>query len=92
MAHPDYTISVFSKSTQKKSGNIGAAWVQEDGRIQIQLNPGAALIGGISDFMITLFPYDGGQSAPKPAPAPARRAPAVRPPPSFDDMDDDIPF
>jgi hypothetical protein len=92
MALPDYTVNVYNKSTGKKSGNIGGAWIQEDGRINIQLNPGAALIGDMPNQMITLFPYEA-KAAPAPAPrAPVTKVPARRTEPAFDDMDDDIPF
>ncbi len=54
---PDYKLKAINKSNEKK-GEIGAAWINENGIISIVLDPFVA-IRGQDDLVITLFPQDG---------------------------------
>jgi hypothetical protein len=51
---PDYIVRSLHKQTNKK-GIIGAAWVKEQGRISIAINPFIAIPIN-EDLILTLFP------------------------------------
>jgi hypothetical protein len=57
---PDYNVAVLRKSDGLK-GNVGVAWRQENGRIQIKLRPFIVLDTRGGDFSITLFPISHGE-------------------------------
>jgi hypothetical protein len=55
---PDYKVSVKERNGSRK-GVIGAAWLNENGSISIQLNPGTLLDYQTSlNCHIKLFPYE----------------------------------
>lgn len=54
---PDYLVRGLHKQTNKK-GLIGAAWIKDQGRIAIAINPFVAIPIN-EDLVITLFPYEG---------------------------------
>lgn len=54
---PDYLVSALCKQTDVK-GNIGGAWINEDGTIRIRLNPFVVLDTYRQDLVVTLFPND----------------------------------
>lgn len=51
---PDYNLGALDRESGLK-GKVGAAWKNEDGTINIKLNPFVALRSGLS---LTLFPAD----------------------------------
>ncbi len=53
---PDYKVSALSRSSEHK-GNIGVAWVNQDGTVSIKLNP-FTVLSAAQDLLITLFPND----------------------------------
>lgn len=72
---PNFDVTVWHKPTAT-SGTVGVAWIQDDGRISIKLNPGAMLQFD-PDTFINLFPKkEKGKAAPAPKGNP----------------DDDVPF
>jgi hypothetical protein len=52
---PEYRLKALNKATGEKSRNAGAAWVNEDGSISIDVEPFVVLRGG-KDLVLTLFP------------------------------------
>ena len=54
---PDYKVQALCKKTELR-GNIGVAWNQPDGSIQIKLNAFTVLDTGDHDFVISLFKND----------------------------------
>ena len=54
---PDYNLAALDKETGFKNNRIGAAWINPDGRISIQLNPFVVLDGTNPNLVVTLFPY-----------------------------------
>ena len=51
---PDYKVGCLNKVTNEK-GNIGAAWINTDGTINIVLN-NLVVLPASKDLVITLFP------------------------------------
>lgn len=51
---PDYKVGCLNKVTGEK-GNIGAAWLNNDGTINIVLN-NLVVVQASKDLVITLFP------------------------------------
>ena len=67
---PDYQVSALDKDSELR-GNIGAAWNQPDGSIQIKLNAFTVLDTTKHNLVISLFPpgwnkADGGKIRSKP--------------------------
>ena len=54
---PDYHVAALDKRTEARS-NIGSAWTNEDGRIQIKLNAFLVLDTTRMELVISLFPND----------------------------------
>ena len=54
---PDYRLKALNKVTGEKSRNVGAAWVNKDGSISIDIEPFVVLQGG-NALVLTLFPED----------------------------------
>ncbi len=52
---PDYRVAALLKNSEH-SGNIGAAWANDDGSIAIVLNSFVKIPYNRSDLLITLFP------------------------------------
>lgn len=52
---PDYNLSALDKQTEVR-GQIGVAWIQDDGRISIKLNPFVVLDTFHMDLTLSLFP------------------------------------
>lgn len=76
---PDYRIWVTSPDS-KIRGTIGGAWLNEDGSLNLKLDP-CVVLGLIPGMTIKLFPSDS---------APPEREPAGQP--EREHSDDDIPF
>ena len=56
---PDYNVSAMDKRDDtRNNGNIGAAWLNADGTINIKLNPFVVIDTRMHDLAITLFPKD----------------------------------
>lgn len=53
---PDYKLKILDKKTGTK-GEVGAAWLNEDNSISIQLNV-CVVLERKPDVVITLFPND----------------------------------
>lgn len=53
---PDYKLSALNKQTEER-GNIGVAWLAENGRISIKLNS-FIVLSASPDLVISLFPFD----------------------------------
>lgn len=66
---PDYTLSALDKQTEVK-GQIGVAWINDDGRISIKLNPFLVLDTFRMDLTLSLFPNDRKTPYAEPADAP----------------------
>jgi len=52
---PEYRLKALNKATDEKNRNVGAAWVNDDGSISIDVEPFVVLYGG-KDLVLTLFP------------------------------------
>lgn len=52
---PDYNVWAVDKKTGI-SGDIGAAWINEDGTVRIKLNPFVVIDTGVGAFMIKMYP------------------------------------
>lgn len=94
---PDFQLSAKLKINQDAKGRVGAAWEQEDGSIQIKLDPFVCLQGeGISGeaMWLTLYPNKPRETLPadKIEEGNAAAAAAGRKPAKVDDLEDDIPF
>ena len=59
---PDYRFRAYHKTT-KASGEVGAAWLNEDKSLSISLNPGAFLMYD-PEIVLRLFPADSRPTAP----------------------------
>ena len=53
---PDYKLKVLNKKTSEK-GEVGAAWLNEDGSISIQLNM-LVVLKRKKNLVLTLFPIN----------------------------------
>lgn len=51
---PDYRVAALNKATNVK-GNVGAAWINQDGSIAIKLDPFIVLEDS-TNLLLTLFP------------------------------------
>lgn len=51
---PDYRVAALNKKTDVK-GNVGGAWINDDGSITIVFNAFTVIEGG-KDMLVTLFP------------------------------------
>jgi hypothetical protein len=51
---PTHTIKVMDRATKQKGGRVGAAWLNKDGSISIQLDVGISLSWN-DGLMITAF-------------------------------------
>lgn len=54
---PDYKLSLFDKHTERKNPEAGAAWLNDNGSINIQLNLGV-VINSSADLVVTLWLRD----------------------------------
>ena len=77
---PDYILKVMDKVTDARSGKLGCAWVNDDGSLTIQVDPGVA-ISYTTTQVIKLFPNDRAITAPDLLPESRRRAPVQPSPP-----------
>jgi len=87
MAKPDYNLCVAQEDKQGFS-QIGAAWTNDKGQIQIKLNTCVTLTDR-SDIKIYLFEADQARSEKRWAPDPVQPKEDYSKPP-FDE--DDVPF
>lgn len=56
---PDYIIGLMNKKTDVKNGNVGAAWVSDDGTISIVFNNFIAIpCWDRDEHVCTLFPTE----------------------------------
>ncbi|MFM6926954.1 MAG: hypothetical protein ACKOX6_00730 [Bdellovibrio sp.] len=55
---PDYELSLMDRKSGRKHPKAGGAWRNEDGSINIQLNPFITFTSD-PDIIITLWPADG---------------------------------
>lgn len=53
---PDFWVKAMNKDTNEKS-KVGAAWLNPDKSVSIDLNPFVVLTAG-KELVITLFPID----------------------------------
>lgn len=53
---PDFRIAVLNKKTDEKNGNIGGAWLNDDGSISLRIESFVQLPLASTDILITLFP------------------------------------
>ena len=60
---PDYRLLAMNKSTDEKR-KVGAVWLNTDGSLSIALDPFTVLQSS-PDLVLTIFPNDGGDNAPK---------------------------
>ena len=88
---PDYTVNALEKDLNIK-GRVGAAWKQEDGSIQITLDPWVILKGRghNMNLLVTLFPAMSKEDWEErnKRKEPVRAAPKSTP----EEFEDDIPF
>lgn len=54
---PDYRLKAMNKATGVKNRNVGAAWVNEDGSISIDIDAFVVLPGG-PELVLTLYPVE----------------------------------
>lgn len=54
---PHYRLGALHKKTEER-GNVGAAWINDDGTIAIRLEPFVVLESSV-DLVLTLFPEKG---------------------------------
>ncbi len=54
---PDYVVAALNKHDNRKNGNVGRAWKNDDGSIAVVLDSFIVIEGG-RDMLLTLFPYD----------------------------------
>lgn len=54
---PTHRLKVFNKKTEANNPDLGAGWLNPDGRITIVLNPCVVLTQS-EDLVFTLFPID----------------------------------
>lgn len=66
---PDYTLSAMDKDTERLKGNVGIAWINEDGTISIRLNPFVVLDTREHALELRLFKNDGNYAKRVPAKA-----------------------
>jgi hypothetical protein len=67
---PDYDLTLLNKKTGRKNPSAGGAWLNDDGSINIQLNPFVTFTDD-PDTIITLFPRSASHSPPfQPTPGP----------------------
>ena len=55
---PDYRIAALDKSTDQQQ-NVGAEWINPDGRISVQFDPFVVLDFRDKNLVISLFPAGG---------------------------------
>ena len=55
---PAYRLKILDKETDRKNENAGAAWINKDGSISIQVSPAVVINGNDINHVITLFPID----------------------------------
>jgi hypothetical protein len=67
---PDYRIAALDKSTDQQQ-NVGAAWINPDGRISVQFDPFVVLDFRDKNLIISLFPAAGGEGKKKSKPSAA---------------------
>lgn len=55
---PDYKLGALLKDSDRRNVNCGAGWLNEDGSIQLVLDPCVILNGNVTDIAYRLFPSD----------------------------------
>lgn len=55
---PDYKLGAMLKDSDRRNNNCGVGWLNEDGSIQLMLDPCVILNGNVTDVMYRLFPSD----------------------------------
>jgi hypothetical protein len=55
---PDYWFKAMDKATENR-GKVGAAWLNDDGSVSIDLNPFTVLVSS-PNLVLTLFPIERG--------------------------------
>jgi hypothetical protein len=61
---PNYSVGALNRETDEKNPKVGAAWSNDDGSIDVQINDFIIIYGGKSTYL-RLFPRGKPQS-PKP--------------------------
>lgn len=86
---PDYSVSALNPKTNLK-GKVGAAWTNDDGSLQLKLDP-FVVLKGEDDLLIRLFPTE---KVPGAAAKPQQSSMDLKPgaTPRRGDLDDEIPF
>lgn len=89
---PDYTVNALDKDSNVK-GRVGAAWKQEDGSIQITLDPWVTLRGrGFNvNLLVTLFPAMSREEWQERQKEKENKK-ETKSPDRYDPLEDDIPF
>ncbi len=60
---PDFHLKALNRRTERRTGKIGAAWLNTDGSITLQLDM-CISIPDDPDILLTLFPNDGAKKTP----------------------------
>jgi hypothetical protein len=58
---PDYKLGAMLKNSDRRNNSCGVGWLNEDGSIQVTLDPCVILNGNVTDVVYRLFPVDAGQ-------------------------------
>lgn len=59
---PDYKLGAMLKDSDRRNNNCGVGWLNEDGSIQVMLDPCVILNGNVTDMAYRLFPADSKRS------------------------------
>lgn len=59
----DFILKAMDKTTDRRSGRLGVAWMNGDGTLDVVLDPGVALVQG-PGVVIKLFPNDHSKDKP----------------------------
>jgi hypothetical protein len=69
---PDFILKAMNKTTDQRTGKIGAAWINQDGSIALVLDP-AVQIHSDPELVIMLFPNDRDELENPPSKRPTKR-------------------
>ena len=84
---PDYSVGALNRDTDEKNPKVGAAWCNDDGSIDININDFVVIRGSKATYL-RLFPYrERSASVPPPTPQEEPKQPYTT-----KDLQDDIPF
>lgn len=86
---PDYDLSALS-NTNDIRGKVGAAWINDDGSINIKLNP-FVVLNSHDNLQLRLFPYRSAEDWDKRRKEQEEKS-AATPSRANENFEDDIPF